>query len=167
MSETGERAYIDAKSLEGLEGTERECESLLGESSLPGDASSRIGSQIDRRCCSRIVPTVPGVVLRPGPPAPPASAPPSESRPMADELSAIARPRSSAQADQRACMLRRRRLRRSLSCRLGVISAVFRAVAEIAPRTARVASRYAVSSAGTKRASRCLCPPYVLILLAS
>ena len=136
MSETGERAYIDAKCFEGLDGTERE--SLLGESSLLGDASSRIGAQIDRRCCSRIVPNelpVPPPVLRLGPAPGPAAAPPSESRPMADELSASchsARPRSSAHADQRACIVCGRRRAQALSFRDQ--RAAFRVHAEIAPK---------------------------------
>ena len=86
----GERAYIDLECLDGLEGTL--LESLLGESSLLGELSSRIGSQIDRRCCSRAaVPS--GLVLAVGPaPALPAwrspaapPPPPSERRPTADE----------------------------------------------------------------------------------
>ncbi len=107
----GERGYIDLECLEGLDGTL--LESLLGDSSLLGEHSSRIGSQIDRRCCSRTVRNAlgPAAELEPacgrsesaaGPP------PPSESRPTAlAGLSAAARPRSSAHPDQRACIVRR------------------------------------------------------------
>ena len=108
-------------SSDGLEGALRE--SLLGDSSLVGEDSSRIGSQIDRRCCSRRLvsslppPAVPNALLGPTPVPVPVpvprrsrsrSPPPSESRPMADELPASGqwtRPRSSAHPDQRACMV--------------------------------------------------------------
>ena len=107
MSETGERANIDLEWMIGLGGRLRESQSgsLLGDPSLLGEDSSRIGSQIDRRCCP-IAAVPPRAEL--GPP-PGSILPPSDSRPIADELlSASAqntRPRSSATPDQRACIV--------------------------------------------------------------
>ncbi|TBU64530.1 hypothetical protein BD310DRAFT_401624 [Dichomitus squalens] len=116
MSETGERANIDLEWMIGLEGTLRESQSLLGDPSLLGELSSRIGSQIDRRCCpgpiaDAVVPVVPALAPPPGLPPGCTPWPPSDSRPIADELlSASAsghttRPRSSPTPDQRAYIL--------------------------------------------------------------
>lgn len=98
----GERANIDVEYLEGLEGTLRE--SLEGDSSLLGDDSSRIGSQIDRRCLPPIVPPLAHGPAGRAPSCLPSG--PSDSRPIADPLPDASaqnhRPRSSATPDQRA-----------------------------------------------------------------
>ena len=101
----GERANIDVEYLEGLEGTLRE--SLDGDSSLLGDDSSRIGSQIDRRCLSRVVPAHGPAGRAPPPTCLPSV--PSDSRPIAVPLPDASpqnhRLRSSATPDQRASMV--------------------------------------------------------------
>ncbi|KAI0779812.1 hypothetical protein C8Q74DRAFT_717246 [Fomes fomentarius] len=157
MSEMGERGYIDLECLEGLDGTL--LESLLGDSSLLGELSSRIGSQIDRRCCSRTVPNAlgPAAELEPacGRSAPP---PPSESRPIAlAGLSAAARPRSSAHPDQRACIVRRNMCSRPPSvdsnCDDPLCRDCFAFECELSPRSSRqqAANEQSQGSAGTRR----------------